>query len=207
MYKGILHTHTLSVILFLILYLVKTILLVSGKEKSLEKLTKITRWPERIISILFLGTGIFLYLNTGNKSLFLHIKIALVIASIPLAIVGFKRKKSALAVLSVLLLFGAYGLAEMHKKQILRRPKPDLSQSSGPLETGNALYKQYCTDCHGPNGDAGLSGAKNLRISELGPEEKKNIIQNGKGAMPGFSQLSGEEMEAILLYTDSFLEK
>jgi cytochrome c553 len=166
-----------------------------------------TKWPERIISVLFLGTGIFLYLNTGNKSLLLHIKISLVIASIPLAIVGFKRKKSVLAILSVLLLISAYGLAEMHKKQITRRPKPDLSQTNGPLDTGKALYKQYCTDCHGPNGDAGHSGSKNLQVSELGPNEKKDLIRNGKGAMPGFSQLSEEEIEGILQYTDTFLEK
>lgn len=207
MYTGILHTHTLSVVLFLVLYIVKTFLLVSNNQKALDKLTQVTKWPERIISVLFLVTGIFLLVNSGNISWMIYVKIGMVFASIPLAIIGFKRKKSVLAILSVLLLIGSYGLAEMNKKAISKKSKPSIQESAGALEVGKSLYSTYCVACHGDNGDAGLSGAKNLRTSALSPEEKMSIIKNGKSSMPGFSQLSDDEVKSILLYTDTFLEK
>lgn len=131
----------------------------------------------------------------------------MVFASIPLAIIGFKRKKSILAILSVILLIGSYGLAEMNKKIIVKKSKPSIQESAGELEVGKSLYSTYCIACHGERGDAGLSGAKNLRTSALSQEEKIQIIKNGKSSMPGFSQLSEEEVKSILLYTDTFLEK
>ena len=204
MYTGILHTHTLSVILFLVLYLVKTFLLVSGKDQALEKITRITKHPERVISVLFLATGIYLLRHSGNVTVFVYIKIALVFASIPLAVIGFKRKKSILAVLSVILLLASYGLAEMNAKRgpSMNKPEQDLSQAS-EAEVGKALYESYCRNCHGDNGDAGLSGAKNLRVTALSTEEQAAIIVNGKGVMPGFKNLSSNEVQAIVQHVQS----
>lgn len=204
MYKGILHTHTLVVLLFVVLYLVKTFLLVTGKNEQLERITSLTKWPERIISVLFLGTGIYLYLNSGNITWMVHVKIFLVFASIPMAVVGFKRKQSFLAVLSMLCLLSAYGLAEMNKKQISKIEKPVVNASGDQLEAGKLLYGSYCQACHGEKGDAGLSGAKNLQISTLTKEEKATIISKGKGSMPGFSALSTEEVNAVIQYTETF---
>jgi hypothetical protein len=207
MYKGILHTHTLSVILFLVLYLVKTILLVAKKEELLNLVVRFTKWPERIISFLFLGTGIYLYLNSGNITWMVHLKIGFVFASIPLAIIGFKKKKPVLAILSVLLLLGAYGLAESNKKAISKIEKPLLDPSLGRVAVGKTLYLSYCSACHGENGNAGLSGAKDLTITALGRKEKMGIISKGKGSMPAFKNLSEEELESIVAYTDQFLVK
>jgi mono/diheme cytochrome c family protein len=199
MYTGILHTHVLSVGLFLVLYLVKTFLLVTGKEEALEKVTKITKHPERLISVLFLATGIYLLMNSGNVTSLVYIKIAMVFASIPLAVIGFKRKKSILAIMSVVLLLLSYGLAEMNGKRgaSMNKPEQDLSQAN-EAEVGKALYENYCQNCHGPNGDAGLSGAKNLRVTMLSAEEQANIISNGKGVMPGFKNLNSNEVQAIV---------
>ena len=199
MYTGILHTHILSVGLFLVLYLVKTFLLATGKEEALEKVTKITKHPERLISVLFLATGIYLLRHSGNVTFLVYIKIALVLASIPLAVIGFKRKKSILAILSVVLLLLSYGLAEMNGKRgaSMNKPEQDLSQAS-EAEVGKALYENYCQNCHGPNGDAGLSGAKNLKLTMLSAEEQANIISNGKGVMPCFKNLSSNEVQAIV---------
>jgi uncharacterized membrane protein SirB2 len=182
MYTGILHTHILSVLLFLVLYLVKTFLLVSGKEQALEKVTRITKHPERLISVLFLGTGIYLLLNSGNVTAFVYIKIALVFASIPLAVIGFKRKKSILAVLSVILLLASYGLAEMNAKRgpSMNKPEQDLSQAS-----------------------EAEAGAKNLRVTAMSAEEQASIISNGKGVMPGFKNLSSNEVQAIVQHVQS----
>jgi cytochrome c5 len=207
MYTGMLHTHTLVVGLFLLLYLVKTYLLVSNKEETLVSFTNKTKWPERIISVLFLATGIFLYLNSGNITWMVHLKLAFVFASIPLAIIGFKKRNKGLAVLSLVLLFGAYGLGEANKKQATKVVKPDIAANSSELDTGKALYTSYCEACHGENGDGQKSGAKNLRISVLDKAAKASLIKNGKGAMPAYSALSDAEVDALILYTDSFLEE
>ena len=207
MYKGILHTHFLSVALFLLLYVVKTVLLLANQHSALQAVTDKTKWAERIISVLFLGTGIYLYFNSGNITWMLHLKIALVFASIPLAIIGFKRKKAVLAVISLLFLFGAYGLAEMNKKQATKVERPAVVIAANEMEAGKALYTAYCVVCHGEDGTAGLSGATNLRLSTKTKEEKESFIRIGKGAMPAFSNLSDSEIDALLLYTDSFVER
>ena len=207
MYTGMLHTHTLVVGLFLLIYLVKTYLLVSNKEETLASFTNKIKWPERIISVLFLATGIFLYLNSGNITWMVHLKLVFVFASIPLAIIGFKKKNKGLAVLSLVLLFGAYGFSEANKKQATKVEKPVINSSSSEFETGKVLYTSYCEACHGQNGDGQKSGSKNLRISILDNAAKVSIIRNGKGSMPGFSALSNAEVDALILYTDSFLEQ
>ena len=202
-----LHTHTLVVGLFVLIYLVKTYLLVSNKDETLASFTNNTKWPERIISVLFLATGIYLYIHSGNITWMVHLKLVFVFASIPLAIIGFKKKNKGLAVLSLVLLFGAYGLGEANKKQAAKVIKPEISAVSSEFETGKVLYTSYCEACHGQNGDGQKSGAKNLRISVLDKAGKVSIIKNGKGAMPGFSALSDIEVDALILYTDSFLEQ
>lgn len=206
MYTGMLHTHTLSVILFLLLYLVKTAVLLMGSEGALKSITNKTKWAERIISVLFLATGGYLYFNSGNISWMVNLKIALVFISIPIAIVGFKRRNKMLGALSFILLVVCYGLGEMNKKQITKKAKPEVVLGASNMEAGKNLYVAYCQPCHGEDGAAARSGAKNLRISKLTKEEKAAYIRIGKGAMPGFSQLSQAEIDAILLYTDTFVE-
>jgi len=202
-----LHTHTLVVGLFLLLYLIKTFLLVTDKVEALQTFSNKTKWAERIISVLFLATGIFLYVNSGNITWMVHLKIGFVFASIPLAIIGFKKKNKALSILSLLLLFGAYGLGEANKKQPAKAAKPEITIAANELETGKVLYAVYCETCHGQNGDGQKSGAKNLRISALDHAAKADLIKKGKGIMPAFSNLSDAEVEALILYSDGFLEK
>src|ERR1700741_142838 len=120
MYKGFLHTHILVVTLFLLLYLVKTILLLSNRNDLLQKFSKMFRIPEMIISTLFLVTGIYLALQLpfgGKYDYLFWIKIAMVLASIPIAVVGFKKSNKILAALSLLLITGSYGLAEVYGKK------------------------------------------------------------------------------------------
>src|SRR6476620_260721 len=93
MYKGFLHTHYLVVTLFLIIYVIKTILLLSDRRELLDKFTRKVRIPEMIVSALFLITGIYLaaQLPFNSKYDYLFwIKIVMVFASIPIAIVGFR---------------------------------------------------------------------------------------------------------------------
>src|SRR3954469_24787790 len=107
----LLRIHFISVLLFLITYVIKTILLFSNRQ-MLDKYAKITKVPEMIISFAFLVTGIWLYIIIGGYKIFGIVKLIFVFASIPLAIIGFKKHKKGLALISLLLIVGAYGLAE-----------------------------------------------------------------------------------------------
>lgn len=100
MATGMLHSHYLFVVLFTLIYLVKTILLLSDKDELLEKFKKKTRIAEMIVSFGFLATGIYLMTQLPVITVYMIIKLGLVFLSIPLAVIGFKKKNKVLASLS-----------------------------------------------------------------------------------------------------------
>ncbi|HRI42203.1 MAG TPA: SirB2 family protein, partial [Bacteroidia bacterium] len=108
--------HFISALLFLILYLVKLILLFTNK-KALQSMTAVTKVPEMIISTLFLVTGVWLLVILGGIKLFHIIKLVFVFLAIPLGVIGFKKQRYAAAILSVLFIVLAYGMAEMSKNK------------------------------------------------------------------------------------------
>lgn len=208
MYTALLHTHKAVVILFLIIYLAKTVLLFVNKE-TLAKFTKIAKIPEMIISFLFLGTGVGMWFMMAEpaKMLFL-IKVGAVLISIPLAVIGFKKDKEnkALAVLAMVLIIAAYGLAEMSRRSVA---KQDLAGITDPtaqgyeaVEHGKEVYSKYCVSCHGADGALGVSGAKNLQLTQLSTAESIDIITNGKNAMAPYKKvLSEADIKAVAAYT------
>jgi len=211
MYTAILHTHKVVVGLFIFIYLVKTIfLLMPDKEEVLEKISKFTKIPEMVISFLMLGTGVFLLMNASVINTLLIVKIGAVFASIPLAIIGFKKKFKPLAVLSLLLLVGAYGMAEIHKKRKAIIDPAQLSIQPTPeqiMDQARSIYASNCASCHGLDGKLGLSGAKNLQESTLSYEQKFEILKYGKNAMPGYGkQLSDEQIEALITHIEQNLQ-
>jgi mono/diheme cytochrome c family protein len=128
------------------------------------------------------------------------IKIVAVLASIPLAIVGFKKQKKALAVLAIVLIIAAYGLAEMSK---MKKP----STASATIESsvnGHEIFTANCARCHGEDGKLGLMGSQDLSVSAMSLPEKTEVIKNGKGAMTPFAgMLSDEQIKAVAEYTES----
>lgn len=200
METGIRHTHLLSVILFILIYLIKTVLLLANKNEGLVKFTKVVKVPEMIISTLFLATGIYLLTQIPEIKSLLIIKIVAVLISIPLAIIGFKNKNKVLAVLSLLLIVGAYGMAEMSKKQKSKA----LENLSATTLNGQELFKAGCTSCHGEDGKLGLMGAPDLSASAMDISAKMEIIKNGKGAMTPFSEILTEvQIKAVAEYSES----
>jgi len=206
MYTAFLHTHKLVVLLFLFIYLVKTVfLLIPGKEDILDRIIKAVKIPEMIIALLMLISGLYLLLNTGNISFLLVIKITMVFVSIPVAVIGFRKRIKPVAALSFLLLIASYGLAEVHKKR-LGRIEREVVMTEGlaltPLEQASRIYMQNCAACHGADGALGLSGATNLQTSVITRDEAIQIITGGKGSMPKYgNQLSPAEVEALVEFT------
>lgn len=199
MYTGILHTHTLVVSLFLLIYLIKTVLLFLGKIEQLQSFSKKFRIPEMVISALFFATGIFLAVKTGNSGTWLWVKLAAVLISIPLAVIGFKKLNKNLALLSLILLIYSYGISEtksaIFKKEITAVTAVD----------GKEIYEAKCINCHGADGKLGMSGAKDLTLSVLKPEEKITLITNGKSTMKPYKDvLTAEQITAVAAYTETF---
>lgn len=200
MYKGFLHTHTLVVTLFLLIYVVKTILLLSDKKELLATFTKKFRIAEMVISVLFLITGVYLAttLPYGGKFDYLFfIKVGMVLASIPLAVIGFKRSNKVLAALSLLLITGSYGIAEVYskKKGIRKEGTTEIA-----VTDGKALYEANCSSCHGADGKLGVSGAMDISVSQLDEAGIKTIILNGRNAMPAAPGVTEEQAQAISQY-------
>jgi mono/diheme cytochrome c family protein len=202
--KAIYYTHLVSVIIFLVLYLVKTILLVMDKQEPLAKMTRVTKVPEMIISVLFLVTGIYMLTQIPEIKSFMIIKVIAVFASIPLAVIGFKKKKKILAILAVILLIAAYGLAEMSKKQGSSKQKSKGTETSATAEIGHDIFVANCVACHGEDGKLQLMGSPDLSVSSQPLETRIEIIRNGKGVMNGFAGILNEEqIRAVAEYSET----
>ncbi len=71
-----------------------------------------------------------------------------------------------------------------------------------------ALFKSKCAMCHGADGTANTSMAKNLGIkSYKSPEvqktsdaDLKEIITNGKGKMPSYKSLTADQIDGLVKY-------
>lgn len=204
MFTGMLHTHVFVVVLFLLIYLVKTILLLTNKENILNTVTRKLKVPEMIISFLFLATGIYLWINSGSIDTWFYFKLIAVFASVPLAIIGFKRKKKALAVIAILLLIYAYGVSETKSYYF---KKPDIQSELtdvDPEYLGKKIYETQCLNCHGPSGESQMSGSKDLSISEMSMTQVEDIIKKGKNTMPAFEKvLTEEQTKAVAEYVVS----
>ena len=172
-------------------------MLLTNKTEGLQRFTKIVKVPEMIISALFLLTGIYMLTQIPEIKTMLIIKILIVFASIPIAIIGFKKSNKALAAVSLLMIISAYGLAEMSKKHSLKTAAP-----AG--NNGQEIYTVNCTRCHGDDGKLGLTGASDLSMTQLDDAGITEIIKNGRGAMAGFGgALSEEQTKAVANYVQT----
>lgn len=199
MATGMLHSHTLFVVLFTLIYLVKTILLLSDKDELLEKFKKKTKIVEMIVSFGFLATGVFLLVKAPEINMFMITKIILVLASIPLAVIGYKKKNKVLATLSFFLIVVSFMLAY--------KAKSAKAGTQTATVAGKALFEEKCTLCHGNDGKLGMSGAKDLSITMLDHQSIVTIISDGKNTMaPYKTVLTPEQIEAVASYIETDLK-
>lgn len=208
-------THRITVSLFVLHYLIKTVILLLNKPETLKSYSRITKVPEMVISTLFLLTGVWLIAETGAVSTMQIVKFTMVILSIPIAIVGFKKNNKAMAVVSLLLLVGAYGLAEMNKMEKKKAALKAVVEATNEVVTdpaaanynsvkhGEYIYNNIsgvpCKTCHGTDGKSMIGGAKDLSVTALDKEGIKSAIKNGQnnGKMPAYGSLKPAEYDAL----------
>ncbi len=74
---------------------------------------------------------------------------------------------------------------------------------------GQSVFKAKCIMCHGVDGQGNTTmgrqvNAANLLspdVKKLSAAEMKDVVTNGKGSMPTFSdQLSPDEIDAVVAY-------
>ncbi|MES2565925.1 MAG: cytochrome c [Bacteroidota bacterium] len=194
-----LHSHYLFVVLFTLIYMIKTILLLSDRDELLEKFKKKTKVVEMIVSFGFLATGIYLMTQMPHIPALMYVKVALIILSIPLAVIGYKKKNKVLATLSFFLIVVSFGIAEKVKKE----------KSGEKLVTisGKQIFEEKCTLCHGDDGKLGMSGAKDLSITQLDHAGIVTIVTEGKNTMASYKgTLSPEQIEAVSDYIETDLK-
>lgn len=210
MSTGILHTHTLVVVLFLLLYTVKVILLLIN-HPSLDTLRAKTKVADMILGTLILATGVGLMVVTKNSQGYILTKLVLVLACIPAGIIAMKKSIKWLAVLVLVVfiyvLFVAYTDSVTLSPQKIEIPTTTSSDSTSTemknVVDGKAVYDATCVTCHGADGKLQLAGAKDLSVTSLSSTEIKDQVVNGKNAMPPYKgKLSDEEIDAVVRYTE-----
>jgi uncharacterized membrane protein SirB2 len=205
MFETIKLIHKISVILFLLIYFIKTILLISNKEDLLAKLTKTLKVPEMIVSALFLLTGIYLLTQIPEIKPLMIVKVGLVFLSIPIAIIGFKKKNKILGALSLLMITASYGLAEIAAKNKAKVTEQAVT-TDGKID-GKQIYTDNCALCHGADGKLGMTGAADISATQLDTVAITNVILMGKGNMKKIEGLSEEQAKAVSIYVKTMLPK
>ncbi|ADV66798.1 c-type cytochrome [Deinococcus maricopensis] len=66
----------------------------------------------------------------------------------------------------------------------------------GQSTPGTRVYAASCASCHGPDGRGGIG--PNLHLSNLTRAQAQDVILHGRGAMPAFPNLKGEELRGVL---------
>lgn len=197
--------HVISVMLFLVTYVIKTILLFTSKS-LLGKYSHVTKIPEIIISALFFITGIWLFVILDGIKTFHIIKLIFVFVSIPLAIIGFKKNKRGLALIAMVLIIGAYGLAEMSKNKPFIPKKVELAKANqSVLEQGAVIYQQNCAFCHGTDGKKMYRNAPDLSFPKRNEDAITQSVREGsKGKMPAYNLIiSDENIAAVAKFVNN----
>ena len=191
------HIHVTAVVLLLFFMLFKTILLLVNNTVLLDKIRNTTKIVDILLGVAAVGTGVYLLTLKLTVEPYIWVKILTVLVAIPLGIVGLKRHKKPLAVLSVLLLTYAFGVGETHSFKFKR----DQFTVTNTDQAGREIYQTLCVECHGTDGKKGLYKAPDLTESVLSGAETKARILYGKGIMKGYkNELNDQQVQQVMEY-------
>jgi cytochrome c oxidase cbb3-type subunit 3 len=74
---------------------------------------------------------------------------------------------------------------------------------------GKDLYDRSCAACHGTDGGGGIAEAINNGSNtdlNLSDEQIAGVISVGPGNMPGFSRLTPQQVDSLVVYVRSFAD-
>ncbi len=82
------------------------------------------------------------------------------------------------------------------------------SDSTAQEIDGESLYENNCASCHGLDGKAGVTGAKDLAATKLDSSNVYRVLVDGQGVMPPFEYIitSEEERNAVVDHVISLKE-
>ena len=80
--------------------------------------------------------------------------------------------------------------------------RKDAGKKNTPKVEGQELFELNCAICHGLDGTANVSGAKDLSVSHSTDAEIMLIIKNGKNGMPPMPEIaaSKQKLQEIVEY-------
>ena len=189
--------------------LYKLILLFSNKEKLATFLSKNRAYNTVIDSLMLLSGIIALFFSPALKESWFIVKIILFMILLPLAIIGFKKQKPLLVVISFIGFVYLYGISET-KSPVFRSARSMLKKQiqqdievSDPIAEAKKISPLPCQRCHGEDGNMGVYGAKKLSESKLSDAEKMKLISEGKGVMPNYSFMPEENVKAVVDYVNT----
>jgi mono/diheme cytochrome c family protein len=205
---GMLHSHHLVVVLYLLL-IVAGLGVMILRRAALEAFNKRARIGHMVLGSLMLLTGGYLAVKSplGFSGLAL-VKYVLLLAAIGLAVVGLRRLKAALVAGSIVVLLYVYGISKTDS--LMLTPVADRMEKAWQAtamlpttEKGKVLYTVGCVACHGANGKAGYLKSKDLTASRVDSSYIAALLKNGKGLMPAYGSLSDAQHAALVEYVQS----
>ncbi len=210
MYIGMTHTHVASVLLFFLLYLIKTILLLANKNDALALFSRRTRLVEGIVGLLMVGTGVYLYFTSAFKGeLWLTLKLVGILVFFAVGMKAFRSGSKLLATFNLFLFFYLYVISNTKTltgrttwvEEAVATARVAERTVTDPLQKGRVVYEQVCAPCHGADGTATHSGATPLKSTRLSFFEIPQVIKEGRKTMPAFGEyLTDEEIQAVAKY-------
>jgi cytochrome c553 len=204
---GMLHSHTLVVVLYILVLLVLAFFIISGRQNAFYTIRAKLRIPRIALETLMLGTGVYLMLKAPDGfAVYNLIKYALIIMGIGLAVVAF-LKMNKFAIIGSIIVF-VYIFMLSKQRNFLLQPETEritsqlatLPPTANLLDKGKIIYTIACTRCHGETGESQFRKAKNLKQSVIPIETAQHIIKVGQNAMPAFAHLNDEQIQAVSTY-------
>lgn len=78
-----------------------------------------------------------------------------------------------------------------------------LLANATPVQQGALIYNKNCTSCHGASRQGAQPGVPSLVNLQIGSEEIRKVLQEGRGMMPAFSQLSKDQINHIVAFLEN----
>jgi cytochrome c553 len=210
---GMLHSHLLLVVLYILLFTIKVILLFINQKNLLATFNGKTRKLHIILASLMLLTGLILaYRSPVGLADFSIAKYVLILLGVVLGVISIKKLNKGLALGALLAFVYVFGISKTHSlllqnqesrvREALQSFPSNLEEQKA--ERGKAIYQQACLRCHGEKGDAQFRKAFNLAASTSSDNVKAAAIKYGRNAMPKFEYLSDSEIQDVIAYINGF---